>query len=68
MTTKRRKVPPRRRAVTPAWAERLLAGEKPTEGDGQDWHDFFAWMFCDLTVEGLPDSDSPEGRKLWRGS
>jgi hypothetical protein len=53
----------------PVWAARLLGGEPPpTEDDGQDFHDFFGWLFCDEAVPGLPDPWSAEGCKFrqWR--
>jgi hypothetical protein len=49
---------------TPAWAERLLEGERP-ERDTPEDIEFAGWAFFGDQVPGLPLADSPEGFRLW---
>jgi hypothetical protein len=63
--TKRRKLP-HKRIDAPAWAVRLLAGERPVAGT-PDFDGYFGWLFCGDQVAGLPDPMSPEGWPLWKG-
>jgi hypothetical protein len=64
MPTKRRKVPPRRigRPV-PAWAQLLLAGERPDRRDPEVEVSMFGWLLGDA-IPGLPDYDTPEAARL----
>jgi hypothetical protein len=65
MATKGRKIPPTRiNEPTPAWAQRLLAGERP-ERDSADDIEFFGWAFCGDAVAGLPPAKTPEGYQIW---
>jgi hypothetical protein len=65
MTTKRRKIAPRRiGGAVPQWARDLVErGIQPEPGDeGADG--FFGWYFCGDEVVGLPLADSPEGAAI----
>jgi hypothetical protein len=67
MPTKRRKRPPLRiNEPVPPWAARLLAGEQP-DRESEDGLAFFGWLFLGDRVPGLPDPETPEGCRLWRG-
>jgi hypothetical protein len=66
LPTKRRKIPPKRiNELMPAWAERLLAGERPAPGS-DDEQAMVGWQYFGDPVSGLPDPMSEEGYRLWR--
>jgi hypothetical protein len=64
-TKRRRLAPSRINAPVPAWAQRLLAGERPAL-DSEDEHAFFGWLYMGDQVPGLPDPMSKEGCRLWQ--
>jgi hypothetical protein len=64
MPTKRRKIPPRRIGrPAPAWAQLLLAGERPDRRDPEVESGMFGWLLGDA-VPGLPDYDTLEAAQL----
>jgi hypothetical protein len=64
MTTKRRKIGPRRiNESIPHWAMQLLRGERPDRRDPAVEVGLFGWLLGD-PVAGLPEYESDEGCRL----